>query len=312
MDYEIVKIKHLNKRYGDNVVLKDINLTLQRGKIYGFIGENGAGKTTLMRIITGLSKESSGEYQLFGEKNKNINKEKNAIGAIIESPALISELTAYENLKYKMIMNNVHDDSQIERILSEVNLNDAGKKKVYNYSLGMKQRLGIAMALVNKPQLLVLDEPINGLDPTGIIEMRNILKELNSKYGISIFISSHILSEMYQMATDYIFIHKGRIVKELTSQELDSEFSKCIIIETDNNTHTINFIEKLSDKIEIETVNETTIKLYNYDNSTEVTKYLVENGIGVKQIYIKAESLEDYYSSIISKNVVCNGGKSNE
>lgn len=301
MDNGIVRINDLSKKYGRNEVLKDINLTLKERKIYGLIGENGAGKTTLMRIIIGLSKETKGECYLFGEKNSNMNKRRNAVGAIIENPALIPELTAYQNMRYKMIMNNINDTSEIGRILHEVGLENTKNKKVQHFSLGMKQRLGIAMALVNNPKLMILDEPINGLDPGGIIEMRNILKNLNLKYGITILISSHILSEMYKLASDYVFLHNGRIVKQLTADELELEFERCIVVESDNSNKTIEILEKLTDKKNIKKVNESTVNLYNYSNSIEVTKYLVENGIGVRQIYVKEESIEDYYSKIISQ-----------
>lgn len=301
MNNEIVRINDLSKKYGRNEVLKDINLTLKERKIYGLIGENGAGKTTLMRIIIGLSKETKGECYLFGEKNSNMNKRRNVVGAIIENPALIPELTAYQNMRYKMIMNNINDNSEIGKILHEVGLENTKNKKVQHFSLGMKQRLGIAMALVNNPKLMILDEPINGLDPGGIIEMRNILKNLNLKYGITILISSHILSEMYKLASDYVFLHNGRIVKQLTAGELELEFERCIVVESDNTNKTIEILEKLTDKKNIKKVNESTVNLYNYNDSTEVTKYLVENGIGVRQIYVKEESIEDYYSKIISQ-----------
>lgn len=300
----MVEIRHLVKEYGKSIVLNDINLNLQEGRIYGFIGENGAGKTTLMRILTGLSKQTSGEYYLFGKKNEDMGKQRNITGSIIENPALIAELTAYQNLKYKMIMNNVNDDCQIDKILREVNLDNVGNKKIRDFSLGMKQRLGIAMTLVNTPQLLILDEPINGLDPMGIIEMRNILKNLNSKYGITIFISSHILSEMYQLATDYIFIHEGRIIKQLTSEELEAQFARWIVIETDDVNKSRIVLENYTAKNNIKIVNESTINLYNCDKSVEVTKCLVQNGIGVKQIHLMTESFEEYYSKLINQDLV--------
>ena len=199
------------------------------------------------------------------------------------------------------MINNINDESIIEELLSEVNLNNVGTKKVRNFSLGMKQRLAIAMALINRPNLLILDEPINGLDPTGIIEIREILQNLNSKFGITIFISSHILSEMHQLATDYIFIHKGKIIKCLTAQELELECSNWLVVETDNILKSKTIIESLIGDNTIEIVNQSTIKIYNYNNSVEITRKLVENGVGVKQIFVKSENLEDYYSKIITR-----------
>lgn len=297
----IIKIKNLQKKYKKSVVLDNINFSIEEGRIYGFIGENGAGKTTLMRILTGLSKETSGEFSLFGQNGNK--KRRNGIGCLIEGPALMLDLTAQENLKYKMIMNNIKDDSLINDLLEKVRLINVEKKKVRNFSLGMRQRLGIAMALVSNPKLLILDEPINGLDPTGIVEIRNLLIELNKKYEISIFISSHILSEMYCLATDYIFIHKGRIIQKLTQEELDKECSSWITVITDNSRKAVAALESIIEKDNITVMNNETIKIYNYEDSAYIAKYLITNDIQLKEIYIRHENLEDFYSEIIGQNI---------
>ena len=295
----IIEVNNLQKKYKNNTVLDNINFSIEEGKIYGFIGENGAGKTTLMKILTGLSRETSGQFKLFGKDEKNHKRK--SIGAIIEAPALMLDLTAYENLKYKMIMNNVKDESLIDDLLEKVKLSNVGKKKVRNYSLGMRQRLGIAMALVSNPKLLILDEPINGLDPTGIVEMRNLLLELNKEYGISIFISSHILSEMYYLVTDYIFIHKGKIVKKLTQAELDKECSSWITVKTEDSKTTYNVLQKIVKKEDMDIINHEEIKVFNFEDSAHIAKYLINNNVVLKEIYINHENLEHFYSKIIGK-----------
>lgn len=300
MYLDIVKINNLQKKYKNTTVLDNINFSLKEGRIYGFIGENGAGKTTLMRILTGLSKETSGEFSLFGEAGNK--KRRKGIGSIIEGPALMMDLSAYQNLKYKMIMNNIKDNSLIDELLDKVKLKDVKKKKVRNFSLGMRQRLGIAMALVSNPKLLILDEPINGLDPTGIVEIRNLLLELNKNHGISIFISSHILSEMYCMATDYIFIHKGKIIKQLTLEELNKECLSWTTIKTNDSKKTYEALTKIINKEIIEIINNEEIKLNNYENSAYVAKYIIDNDIVLKEIFINYENLEHYYSKIIGKD----------
>lgn len=289
MEEVILEVKNLEKSYGKNNILHNINFKLLEGKIYGFIGENGAGKTTLMRIITGLSKATKGNC---------IIKDNNKIGGIIERPALMGNMTAYENLKYKMILSNYNKYEQIEKILKRVGLTSVEKKKVKDFSFGMRQRLAIAMALIGNPKLLLLDEPINGLDPTGIIEIRKLLKNLNEELNITILISSHILGEMYQLATDYIFINKGHIVKKVTLEELNKECRRWLNLK-------VNDLEKARDilmpivKEDNIKINRDYMEIYNYEDSATIVEKLVLNKILVKEIYFKEDSLEDYYSKII-------------
>ncbi len=214
---KILEVKEISKYYNEGKVLDNINLSMNKGEIYGLMGRNGAGKTTLMKIVTGLINQSTGTVSCMGNI-KNIDFSK--IGLLIESPALFEDFTAYDNLKMKSLCANIQDiDVYIKELLKSVNLLDVENKKVKKFSLGMKQRLGIALALVGNPTLLVLDEPINGLDPQGIVEIRNILQNL-AEQGISIIISSHILDELYKLATNFSIIEQGKLVCQITKDEL--------------------------------------------------------------------------------------------
>lgn len=234
MSTSIIKIKNLTMKYKDRYALDSISLSIEKGKIYGLIGQNGAGKTTLMRILTGAIFPTSGEILVL---NKEQSKYKSAtkseleelrkrMGSIVEFPALYPAMSAKDNMKVHARVCNCNANVLIDELLTKAGLGNVGKKKVQNFSLGMKQRLGIAKALLNSPELLILDEPINGLDPIGIIEIRNLLKQLNEEQNITMIISSHILSEVYQIATDYIFIDNGRIIETITQEVLQSRIDK--------------------------------------------------------------------------------------
>lgn len=225
----ICELKDVNKIYSKNKVLCNINLRLEEGKVYGFIGRNGAGKTTTMRIITGLAYPSSGQVVLDGETDiKGLTEKRKKIGCIIEGPALNLDMTAKQNLKALCILYGVSFD-RIEKILKLVGLCNESGKKVKHFSLGMKQRLGIGMALVNDPKFLILDEPINGLDPDGILEVRNLIKQISRERKATILVSSHILSELYQMVDNYILINKGEIIENITHEELTQKDSEICI-----------------------------------------------------------------------------------
>ena len=204
---KILEAKDICKAYGKNMVLNQVNLTIKAGEIYGLVGENGAGKSSLMKVITGLTKPTSGEISLFGKKN--LEDERNKIGCLIENPALYMDMTARQNLEIQRTQRGIPGKSSIDEVLEIMDLKDAGNKRVKAFSLGMKQRLGIAIALLGRPQLLILDEPINGLDPTKIKYVREVLKNMNEEDGTTILISSHILPELHQLATVYGFIHHG-------------------------------------------------------------------------------------------------------
>ncbi|MDR0853069.1 MAG: ATP-binding cassette domain-containing protein [Clostridiales Family XIII bacterium] len=222
-DY-ILKLENLTKEYAGQRALDCATFDVKRGGIYGFIGENGAGKTTAIRVLTGLSKATSGNFELFGTSQpKEIDEARQKIGAIVENPILYQNKNAMNNMLTQGLLYGKSDRAQMRELLEIVGLGNTGNKKVRNFSLGMRQRLGIALALVNSPELLILDEPTNGLDPMGMVEMRNLLKSLNRDYGITILISSHILAELYQLATDYIIISHGRIIEQLSLEQLQVE-----------------------------------------------------------------------------------------
>lgn len=222
----MIRIERSSKRYKDKSVLDTISITIKKGKIYGLIGQNGAGKTTLMRILTGGSRKSAGKIFLYGNEDakaateKDLEKFRQSMGSLIEEPAIYGTLSGWENLYlHGQICGNTNKE-YLRELLVTVGLDQTGNKKVKNFSLGMKQRIGIAKALVNRPDILILDEPINGLDPLGIIEVRNLLKEINDKYNTTIIVSSHILSELYQFVDEYIFIDHGKIVELIDHENL--------------------------------------------------------------------------------------------
>ena len=222
MDDIILKINGLTKRYGTKTALDNVSFEIRRGGIYGFIGENGAGKTTTIRAVTGLSDIEQGSVELFGKSDKKgLIEARRKMGCLVERPILELHKSAKENLKCQLLLYGRRDDGRIDRLLARVGLGDVKNKKAADFSLGMKQRLGIAMALINSPELLILDEPVNGLDPMGMVEVRELLLSLCKDDGITIVISSHILTELYQLATDYIMISNGRIISTLTKAELD-------------------------------------------------------------------------------------------
>lgn len=229
MEQYIMKSEQLTKRYKDKCVLDTVSVSVKKGKIYGLIGQNGAGKTTLMRILTGGSRRSAGKILLYSEgvekeaSEKDMEKFRQHMGSLIEETALYGTLSGWDNLYlHGQVCGNTNED-YLRELLITVGLEHTGKKKVKNFSLGMKQRLGIAKALANRPDILILDEPINGLDPLGIIEVRNLLKKINAEYGTTIIVSSHILSELYQFADEYIFIDHGKIVELIDHESLKAK-----------------------------------------------------------------------------------------
>ena len=233
MEYA-VETNCLTKKFHHHVAVSQINMHVKRGEIYGFIGRNGAGKTTCMKMLCGLSTQTDGEIRLFGKQGAETKAYMERIGNLIENPGLYPNMTGYENLKCKCIAMGIYKKGYIEEILKQVGLENDRKKKVKNYSLGMKQRLGIGMALVGEPDLLILDEPINGLDPQGIAEIRDTLKRLNQKKGITILISSHILEELYKVADTFGIINQGELILELSKEELEKRCSDYIEIQTED------------------------------------------------------------------------------
>lgn len=215
----VLKLESVSKKYVKTVVLKDINISVEKGKIYGLLGPNGAEKTTLFRIIAGLTKPNSGRI-LIDDSDENISEKRRKISFMIESPYLDFEMTAEENLHMMELIRDMKAHNGVKEVLDIVGLGDTGNKKVGKFSLGMKQRLGIAMALVLNPELMILDEPINGLDPIGVYEMRELLRKINRDTGMTIILSSHILGELDQLATDYILINRGRMIEQTTAEKI--------------------------------------------------------------------------------------------
>ena len=295
----VLQTNNLTKKYRDFVALDNVTITIHKGNIYGLIGRNGAGKTTLMKTITTLTNKSGGSFSLF-DSEEELTESKRRIGCLIESPAFFGNLTAYQNLKYYSIQKGMVDDKQIDKVLKVVDLYKEKNKKFKNFSLGMKQRLGIAFAILDNPDFIILDEPINGLDPIGIKEIRDTLKKLNEEEKITILISSHILSELYLIANHFCFIDKGRIIKDLTKEELDLECSKCIVIKTKDVKKATVILEKGLATTNYKVIDNTEIRLYDYlDNLAKVNKILLNNDIEIMGIYESGISLEDYFNSLI-------------
>ena len=298
----ILRTNNLTKKYKDFTALNNSNITISKGDIYGLIGRNGAGKTTLMKVITTLTNKTSGEFYLFDKDDSDLTETKRKIGCLIENPAFFENLTAYQNLKYYSIQKGIIDYSQIDKVLDLVKLSDSKNKKFKTFSLGMKQRLGIAFAMLDNPDFVILDEPINGLDPIGISELRETLKKLNEESNITMLISSHILSELYLLANRFCFIEKGKIIKELSKEELDVECSRAIVIKTNNVKETCLILEKELNTTNYKVIDKYEIRLYDYlDNSGKVNKVLAKNDIDVISIYESGISLEEYFKSIVKE-----------
>ena len=307
METIVMETKGLTKKYRQTLALDNVDLKLEKGKIYGFIGQNGAGKTTLIRMITGLAFPTGGELKLWGKTgDKDLQEQRKRIGSLIEGPALYPYMTAYQNMEVQRIQRGIPDKSVIEKTLKLVGLTDTGKKKVRNFSLGMKQRLGIAAALLNTPEFLILDEPINGLDPAGIVDVRNLIKKLNKEYGMTILISSHILEELYNTATDFIIIDKGRIIEELSEAELNEKCKQHIEIKTMDPRKAIMVLEQSLHTDKFKIMPDDTIQLYDYlDDLEKVASAMAEEKIIVTGLTVTGDTLEEYFLSKI-------GGASND
>lgn len=301
MSDTVCQVINLSKKYKGNIALENVNINIKKGEIYGLIGENGAGKTTLIKIIAQLIKPTEGEIQLFGATDeKQLCEVQNNIGYTIENPALYMDMTAKQNLEVVRMQKGIPGTSDIERVLQLVNLNNAEKKKVREFSLGMKQRLALAMALLNEPELLVLDEPLNGLDPTGILELRQLLKKLNIEKDITIVISSHILSELHKLATYYGIMHNGKIIEEISSNELNDRCKKHIFLNVSETKVAAIVLEKELGINNYTVFNENIIKVYGHFNQcAQINKVLMLNNILVEEITIKGDSLESYFTKVI-------------
>ena len=300
MDNIILQTNGITVKYGDFLALDNVSISIKEKHIYGFIGENGAGKTTLMRVITGLSYPTSGEFTLFGKNTQaDILKMRRRVGSIIEAPTLYPNYTAYQNLELQRVLIGNPDKGVCDRLLELVGLKDVRSKKVKKFSMGMKQRLGIALALVGKPKLLILDEPINGLDPKNISELRVLLKKLNEENDVTLFISSHILNELYLLATDYYIIHKGRIIESLTHDELETKCRQYIKVRTNELPRCITVIENAYSDAEYKVVDDETLHLFSQiEKAEDIAKLLMENKIVTKEFSVTEQSLEEYFLGV--------------
>src|SRR5574344_716788 len=295
----ILETNNLEKRYKDFKSLNHANIHIEKGSIYGLIGKNGAGKTTLIRIICGLQEPTNGKYSIYGIDNSNgdITNARKRMGAIIETPSIYGEMTAKDNLieQYKLVGMPSLDG--IDEILKLVGLSNTGKKKAKNFSLGMKQRLGIALALANNPDFLILDEPINGLDPQGIIEIRELILKLNKEKRITVLISSHYLDELSKIATHYGFLDNGAIIKEISSEKLIKEMAHKLILKVSNQNEFVKYFEE--NKISYEVVDSKTINVYGKYNLSKFINELSKKSLIADEIHEQEESLENYYMNLI-------------
>lgn len=297
MDY-ILTTNGLTKTYGKHNAANNISIHVRQGDIYGLIGRNGAGKTTLLKMVGGLSTPTAGEFALFGYTGKERAQVMHRVGSLIENPGIYPNLTAAENLNLKCIALGVRDKNVVPQLLETVGLANVGKKKVGKFSMGMKQRLGIALALVGEPDLVILDEPINGLDPQGVAEVRETIKKLNQERNITFIISSHILDELAKIATNYGIIHNGNLLQELTKEELLNKCSERIELKTNDTAKACTVLEKM-DIHEYKVVDGDTIQIFErLHDSGGITMNLAQNNVTILGISLKNESLEDYYLNL--------------
>lgn len=298
----VLQATKLCKNYRNFTALDHVDMTVYRGDIYGLIGRNGAGKTTAMKIFTGLADKSGGEFEIFQKKGPEAEREKRRIGCLIENPAFFGGLTAWQNLKYYSLQKGITDRAQIDEALNLVGLSEVKNKKFRKFSLGMKQRLGIAFALLDNPDLIILDEPINGLDPIGISELRDTFRRLNAERGITFIISSHILSELYLTATRFLIIDRGRVLKELTKEELDLACMRCIAIKTTDTKNAAAVIEREGNVTDYKIIDSGEIRIYQKGvSSEEMNRLLVKNDVNVSSIAETGISLEDYFKTLVEE-----------
>ena len=298
MEY-VLTTQNLSKSYSKFQALDHFTMHVPKGAIYGFVGRNGAGKTTLIRLVCGLQSPTAGSYSIYGidYKDKRISKSRRRMGAVVETPAIYMDMTAAENLKQQYLLLGMPSYEGIDDLLALVGLENTGKKKARNFSLGMKQRLGIAIALAGDPDFLVLDEPVNGLDPQGIIEIRELILKLNRERGITVLISSHILDELSRLATHYGFIDKGRMVKEMSAAELEAACRKCMRVEVSQTAALSRVLEGVG--VEYKILSDTTADIYAKLNISELTHAL--DGVDCELIALteRDESLESFFMELI-------------
>ena len=296
MTNSVITIKGLSKSYGKAKVLKNFDLSVEKGHICGLIGPNGAGKTTIMKCLAGIILPDSGEMEFFGSA-EDIQKNRARMSFMIEQPVISVSMTARDNLEYIRILRGYPDEKRIDEILDIVGLADTGKKYAGKFSLGMKQRLGIAVALAGSPDFLILDEPTNGLDPEGIVEMRELILKLNRENGITVLISSHILDELSKLATNYGFMDRGKIVKEISVEELEQNVRKCMIADVSNVRVLAAVLDEMNVKYEM--ISEKRAKIFEKMSVTLLAEKLSQKGCELIGLTEADESLESFFIDLI-------------
>ena len=301
MANEILSAKGLTKRYGHHLAVDHADLSITQGQIYGLVGRNGAGKTTIIRMVTAQTAPTEGELSLFGETGeKALSRARSRTGAMVETPSFYPYLTARQNLEYYRLQRGIPGRRVVDEVLEEVDLASTGKKTFKNFSLGMKQRLGLALALMNRPDFLLLDEPINGLDPEGIVEFRNLLLQLNRERQTTILISSHILSELSNLATHYAFIEKGRVLESVSADRLREKCRECLELTVDDAARAARVLEEQLGTRDFEVRPHNKLRLYTFlDQPQTVNRVLLENGVGLISAQQRSSDLEDYFLSLI-------------
>ena len=292
----------LTKQFGRHKAVDQVSMHIKRGAIYGFIGRNGAGKTTTLRMIGGLASPTAGEIEMFGCRGRELKQIRSRVGCLIEGPGLYGNMTARDNMKMKCLLLGVQKKGYIEELLEVVGLKDVGKKHVKRYSLGMKQRLGIAMALIGEPDLLVLDEPINGLDSQGIAEVRETILRLNKERNMTILISSHILEELSKIATDYGIIHQGTLLQEITDEELRERCSERLEITLSSPELAIPVLDRLGIR-RYQVMDKEHIYVFErLDESARLNMEFAKAGVPVKGLAVTNEELETYFLNLTGGN----------
>ena len=290
----IVEIEQLSKSYGKKKVVDSFSLKMEKGHIYGLIGPNGAGKTTIMRMMAGLTKQDSGSMRFFG--SEELDKKRERISFIIEEPYMDLDMSAKENLEYIRFLRGIPDEKRSDEMLEFVGLADTGKKTAGKFSLGMRQRLGLAMAMLPGPEIMILDEPINGLDPEGIIDIRNMIKKLVSEKKITVMISSHILKELAELCTDYAIVREGKLIEELSHEELLAKTRSYLALGTNDVNRTTAVLEEKLNIKNYRVTHDNEIFIYERLEERElISRTVTENDLVILRLNPEGESLEDYY-----------------
>lgn len=299
----IIQTYQLTKSFKEEDVIKPLNFTLKKGEICALIGKNGAGKSTFFKMLSGQLMPTKGEIHLFGKSGKEMNNMRKRIGFMIEAPAFFPDFTAVQNLEYFRIQRGVVEKKRIYEVLEIVDLANEKKKKFREYSMGMRQRLGIALCLLSSPDCLILDEPINGLDAEGIIEIRKLLKKLNEENQITIFISSHILTELALLATRFAFMKNGVIVEDLSKKELEEKSRKQIILSVDDPAKVAQILERTYPNIQFKVLPDKVVAIQNHiENSGDINRLLIQHDVAVKEFRIETRNLEEYFLEFVEGN----------